>query len=198
MPVTITQGPGATVLDQAGSVLRHSIDTETSSEYSWVTPDGDKIILLGSFTYPGGAGTDPSGTVAQIQIDIDDDGIVDMTFAFDSPFSDLADLLSGDTNLFWQAALSGADTFSVTNPTSFFGLDGRDHSTGMSSSNGDIINVFERGFVSGDYVTISDSFVGGADTFNVFPSNADHSQLYGDAYDENMTGGVSRGGIIRF
>ncbi|MCB1492882.1 MAG: hypothetical protein KDJ77_13995, partial [Rhodobiaceae bacterium] len=100
------------------AVARDIILIETATIYSWISTDGHRITLTGSFTYPGGVGTDPNGTVTQMAWDTDNDGnndvIVDYSVAID-----VVDLTAGtgsnpiNAGEFWKNVLDQVDTGTI-------------------------------------------------------------------------------------
>ncbi|AKS46335.1 Hemolysin-type calcium-binding repeat-containing protein [Octadecabacter temperatus] len=181
----------ATITAATGSVLPDNrnfdvdIDvvlTSSSSTYEWTTFDGSRITLVGAFTYPG---ADPTGSVAQILIDTENDGDTDLTIAFSSLQPILADLISGNDDLFWTAAFSQDNTFNI-------GGDAVDFSFGPYTPFEGHVGSNDTGTLtgSGDYHLdgefVRDGFVGGNDVVTI------------DALDPNLSITVNGEGLVTF
>ncbi|MEB8385649.1 calcium-binding protein [Rhodobacteraceae bacterium KMM 6894] len=151
---TITSDPGALQPDTRFYKVRvDNVTTSTANTYSFetYTSSGSGIVastvtILGSFSYPGGL---ISGTVAQVLMDTDADGITDFTIAYPAAVSGILDaLVSGDTDAFFGAAFFQNDTITLggssqSNVHSFYlGGDGPESDddvtiTGFGSYGGD-------------------------------------------------------------
>ena len=101
---TVTLFAAGTISDSFENYQRDSVVIAGPTTYIWTSPDGHRVTLIGSFTYPGGAGTDPDGTVDQISIDQDDNGSSDLTIAYGGTPLDVADLLGANFSSFINAA----------------------------------------------------------------------------------------------
>ncbi|MFD0917288.1 calcium-binding protein [Pseudahrensia aquimaris] len=143
------------------SVAIDTLLTESAIEYSWLTSDGNKITLIGAFTYPGGFGSLPVGSVDQLIYDTGNDGTDDLAVDYGSDPLDADDFVTGpggaaNPNSFWEHALSQADTGTIsgtvplTSPlflaTQAFGLDG----SLASIAQADIITFTGLGHLAGD------------------------------------------------
>ncbi len=91
-----------------------SILTETATVFSWLTPDGNRITITGTFTYPGGPGTEPAGTVSQMTYDDGNDGTVDMTVDYGaSPIAVVPNMFNPNSFSFSRVWFNAADTMTL-------------------------------------------------------------------------------------
>ncbi len=166
----------------------NNVITSTSTQYSWDAQQNSshdfflsRITLIGSFTYAGGT---PSGTVDQVRIDTDGNGIADLTVAYTFPQTNVTDLIDGIWWTFWNQVFVEADdiTLNGSSPTPIrvFGFDG--FSAVLSSvMQNDTATITTAGWYSGDVRTIFDliDFLGGNDVLNFIVDGS--SEIYGDA-----------------
>ena len=151
---------------------------------------------MGAFTYPSGTSNPPDGQVAQILIDVDNDGSTDLTIAYSALKSNLAELISESRTTFWEAALDEVDTATLAGDSgiSFFGgfaLDGRKGTATLITQN-DMATVSGSGNVSGDVLSTFVDLLGGDDTFTIDRAISGGT-IWGDASQfsigDNVTGG---------
>ncbi|MFD0915794.1 beta strand repeat-containing protein [Pseudahrensia aquimaris] len=155
---TITTFAGSvltrTSVDGGQSTARDLILVESATSYVWVTGSNDRVTLTGTFTYPGGLGTDPEGDVTQIEWDTDNDGNTDLIIDFGTSPLPVGEFLSGNAS-FWVNALSQADTGTISGAIENFGIDidysvfGLDGTLAFPAAT-DTVTITSTGFVAGD------------------------------------------------
>ena len=165
--------------------------TSTATEYSWISDLGDKYTVLGNIVYSGGV-PQASSQIAQVSIDMDDDGTEDLNVAFSSFQMIMDDVTSGAYSTFWRALLGQSDTFSITGPAASDSTrvtlagDGRNVFGGETLvALSDTFNITGgyRNTLFGDYesVKLGGALTGANDVFNYSGASSDTDSLYGDA-----------------
>ncbi len=213
MSATVTYNTDAATFEiDTFNVDVTTVQTTTGNTYSWLNADGDLITLTGSFQYPNGFANPPTGTVAQIAIDLGNDGTDDLNVAFNALQPILADLISNNQNDFWSAILDGEDNITIRQPdvgdftssddaTVRIAADGNEIISGVSvTSSGDTINVeaHDNAIVSGDFDNVLGTLTGGDDNITIDPSDRNDRvpiQVNGDA---NSVEGTVNGGNDTF
>lgn len=155
---------------------RDTVLTETATVYSWLSLEGHTFTFEGNFSYPGGAGTDPVGTVDRVIFDEGRFAGTYMTVDFTSP-KDLAALANFDfdrdlLNFLFGGAdditlWGGIDRFS--GKISVFTADGPTEALTVPSMP-DTLKIISTGYYSGDkYRSDEDGAVFADDMISLFP-----------------------------
>ena len=173
---TITTLAGGEI-PSVGSGPDNSIDTiitATGSVFTWTSPDGNRITLIGTFVYGGGTGAAPtSGTVSEMRYDHGDNGSDDMTVDYGGlPIAVDPDMFAANSITWSNPWFQGNDTFQLDGTVfatipifARFAADGGSDSNVMGS---DMLTITGAGtYVADVSAANNDGFVAPSDTITV-------------------------------
>lgn len=98
----VTAGIGSEIptISNAYDVDIDVIVTATANQFAWVSNTDHLITLFGSFTYPSGTSSAPTGSVSQLLWDTDNNGSTDLEVSFATPTSNIDGFFNGNLNNF--------------------------------------------------------------------------------------------------
>jgi hypothetical protein len=153
--------------------------TGNATSYSWVTSEGNRVTLTGSFTYPNGIVT---GSVSMVSIDLSDNGGTDVIISSLSGIE--ASDFSSVHSAIWINLFSGQDIF-VGGPGVHSAYAGDRNSAGATGG-----DFFHGDFAGGSFEWIGDISVdigsannlynGAGDVFIIEGTVGNPSQAIGD------------------
>ncbi|MFD0915793.1 beta strand repeat-containing protein [Pseudahrensia aquimaris] len=152
--VTVNNGFNATLFDH--SISLQLIQTATTFSYSSLT--GDIVTLNGTFSYPGGLGTNPIGTLDSVTIDIGNDGTTDLSTDYSTPPTDFSGLFSPQP-VFFDSLFQQDDVHDLTGSFVLFSLSGFYSNGGVFGAPSQTVS--DTASISGSGAIFGDAIIGG-------------------------------------